>query len=116
MRRRRVLLVLLVVAALVAGWRAVRPRLRPAPPEPDAATLAHVQNVTILRDRWGVAHVFGESDADAAFGLAYAHAEDDWPTIQGVLAAARGRLSLLLLSKMALGNDYYVALVGVAAQ
>jgi len=115
-RGRRVLAGVLLLLALAAGWRTLRPRLRPAPPAPDAATLAHVEKVRILRDRWGVAHVFGDSDADAAFGLAYAHAEDDWPTIQGVLAAERGRLSLLLLSKMALGNDYYVALVGVPAQ
>ena len=30
----------------------------------------------IKRDIWGVPHVYGETDADAAFGLAYAHAED----------------------------------------
>ena len=32
----------------------------------------------ITRDIWGVPHVYGESDADAAFGLAFAHAEDDF--------------------------------------
>ena len=51
------------------------------------------QYVATLRDKWGVPHVFGKTDADAAFGLAYAHAEDDWPTIQGVLAASRGTLA-----------------------
>jgi penicillin amidase/acyl-homoserine-lactone acylase len=107
---------LAVVVLVLVVWRIVRPRLYPAPASPDATTLAHVANVRVLRDVWGVAHVFGESDADAAFGLAYAHAEDDWPTIQGVLAAARGRLSLLTLSKQALANDYYVALIRVAEQ
>ena len=34
--------------------------------------------VEILRDSWGVPHIFGKTDADAAFGLAYAHAEDDF--------------------------------------
>lgn len=33
---------------------------------------------TIYRDSMGVPHVFGKNDADAVFGLAYAHAEDDW--------------------------------------
>jgi penicillin amidase/acyl-homoserine-lactone acylase len=46
--------------------------------------------VRILRDTWGVPHIFGETDADAAHGLAYAHAEDDFFTIQQVLAAAKG--------------------------
>ena len=70
----------------------------------------------ILRDTFGVPHVFGETDADAAFGLAYAHAEDDFPTIQDLLAAARGKLGLLHLSKKAVQNDYYVELIGVRAQ
>ena len=42
-------------------------------------------DVTIYRDIWGVPHVYGETDQDAAFGLAYAHAEDDFKTIQDVL-------------------------------
>ena len=32
---------------------------------------------TITRDIWGVPHVYGKRDEDAAFGLAYAHADDD---------------------------------------
>jgi acyl-homoserine-lactone acylase len=52
-------------------------------------------DVVIRRDEWGVPHVLGETDADAAFGLAYAHAEDDFPTIQEVVATSRGRLGEL---------------------
>jgi acyl-homoserine lactone acylase PvdQ len=85
-------------------------------PRPDAETYAHVAHVQILRDRFGVPHVFGDSDADAAFGLAYAQAEDEFPTVQDVFAAARGQLSLLHLSKTALANDYYVHLVHVREQ
>jgi acyl-homoserine lactone acylase PvdQ len=72
--------------------------------------------VRILRDSFGVPHIFGKTDADAAFGLAYAHAEDDWPTLQDVLAAAEGRLGLLHPSKAAAENDYYTQLVDVAGQ
>lgn len=108
---------LFVFALVVTVFRFVRkPYLLPKPPPPDAATLAQAQRVRIVRDTWGVPHVFGKSDADAAFGLAYAHAEDDFPLIQGVLAAATGRLSLLVLSKEALANDYYVSLVRVREQ
>jgi acyl-homoserine lactone acylase PvdQ len=34
------------------------------------------QNVTIIRDDWGIAHVYGRSDADAVFGMIYAQAEN----------------------------------------
>ena len=37
----------------------------------------------ITRDIWGVPHVYGKTDADAAFGLAFAHAEDDFKNIAG---------------------------------
>jgi acyl-homoserine-lactone acylase len=111
LRKLGIMLVLLVVAGL--GWHLVRKRLRPPIPAPDAATLAQAQRVRILRDRWGVPHIFGQSDGDAAFGLAFANAEDDFATIQLVLAATRGQLGLLLLSKEALLNDYYVHLVRV---
>lgn len=47
----------------------------------------------IIRDQWGVPHIFGDRDADTSFGLAYAHAEDDFETIQEVLAATRGVLA-----------------------
>lgn len=52
-------------------------------------------DVVIRRDSWGVPHVLGETDADAAFGLAYAHAEDDFFTIQELLATSRGRMGEL---------------------
>jgi penicillin amidase/acyl-homoserine-lactone acylase len=50
-------------------------------------------NVKILKDTYGVPHIFGHTDADAAYGLAYAHSEDDFLTIQQVLMAARGKLA-----------------------
>lgn len=55
-------------------------------PEPGA------YEVTILRDTWGVPHIRGLTDVDAAYGLAWAHAEDDFETIQTTIAAARGKL------------------------
>jgi len=55
--------------------------------------LAKNYNVKILRDTYGVPHIFGHTDADAAYGLAYAHSEDDFLTIQQVLLAARGDLA-----------------------
>lgn len=67
-------------------------------------------HVRILRDTWGVPHIFGRTDADVAYGLAYAHAEDDFATIQGALLAARGRLASVYGRKAA-PNDYMVGLL-----
>ncbi|QLC24462.1 acylase [Parasphingopyxis algicola] len=73
-------------AVLNSQWYARQEQV--AAPETD-------YDVVIRRDRWGVPHVLGQTDADAAFGLAYAHAEDDFATFQEVIASARGRLGEL---------------------
>jgi penicillin amidase/acyl-homoserine-lactone acylase len=49
-------------------------------------------DVRILRDTWGVAHVFGKTDADAAYGMAFAHSEDDWTNIQDAVLVGQGRI------------------------
>jgi len=51
------------------------------------------QNVTIVRDDWGIAHVFGKTDADAVFGAIYAQAEDDFNRIETNYLNAMGRLA-----------------------
>ncbi|MEL7681346.1 acylase [Citromicrobium bathyomarinum] len=45
----------------------------------------------IVRDEFGVPHVYGTTDADVAYGVAIAHAEDDFTTLQDVVAMSRGR-------------------------
>jgi acyl-homoserine-lactone acylase len=49
--------------------------------------------VTIMRDKWGIPHVFGKSDADAVFGLLYAQAEDDFNRVELNYINAMGRLA-----------------------
>ncbi len=39
-------------------------------------------SIDIVRDSFGVPHIFANTDAEVAYGLAYAHAEDDFKTIQ----------------------------------
>jgi len=51
------------------------------------------QNVTIVRDDWGIAHVFGKTDADAVFGAIYAQAEDDFNRVETNYINAMGRLA-----------------------
>ena len=48
-------------------------------------------DVEIVRDGFGVPHINGKTDADAAYGLAFAHAEDDFSTIEEVVSMTRGR-------------------------
>lgn len=72
-------------------------------------------DVRILRDTWGVPHIFGVTDADAAFGLAYAHAEDDFATLQLTLLAARGQLGTVFGMDGA-PNDYMVQLLRIQEQ
>ena len=84
----------------------------PAPLDPSRLVPSRRYDVRILRDTWGVPHVFGRTDADAAYGLAWAHAEDDFDTIQGALLAARGRLATRLGPDGA-PNDYLVQLLQI---
>ncbi|MEL6537790.1 MAG: penicillin acylase family protein [Bacteroidota bacterium] len=50
------------------------------------------QNVTIARDTYGVPHIFGNTDEEVAYGLAWAHAEDDFETTQLTLLAGKAML------------------------
>ena len=72
--------------------------------------LGEKYDVRILRDTWGVPHVYGKTDADVAFGLAYAHAEDDFKTIQQSLMTSRGRLALVDNQTPRLANALTTAL------
>ena len=54
---------------------------------------AQAARVTIHRDRHGVAHVYGTSDADAVFGMVYAQAEDDFPRVEANFINAMGRMA-----------------------
>lgn len=49
--------------------------------------------VEIHRDEWGVPHIFGKTDVDVAYGLAYAHCEDDFYHIQQSIIMGRGMMA-----------------------
>jgi acyl-homoserine-lactone acylase len=51
------------------------------------------QNVTIVRDDWGIPHIHGKTDADAVFGLLYAQAEDDFNRVETNYLNSIGRLA-----------------------
>jgi acyl-homoserine-lactone acylase len=54
---------------------------------------ARAEQVTIIRDDWGIPHIYAPTDADAVFGLMYAQAEDDFPRIERNFLNSQGRLA-----------------------
>ncbi len=51
------------------------------------------QSVTIIRDDWGIPHVYGKTDADVVFGVIYAQAEDDFNRVETNYLNSMGRLA-----------------------
>ncbi len=81
------IIVVLLGAALV--WEPMLAQQAAPPP-------TRKYDARIVRDEFGVPHIFGKTDADTAYGLAYAHSEDDFSTLQQVVAMTRGRTGALL--------------------
>jgi acyl-homoserine-lactone acylase len=83
---------LILVLALVAASCA-----RPATSNDAAADVARwerrAENVTIIRDDWGIPHVYGKTDADTVFGVIYAQAEDDFNRVETNFLNSQGRLA-----------------------
>ncbi|MBT8300173.1 MAG: acylase [Maribacter sp.] len=51
------------------------------------------EGITIIRDDFGVPHIYGKTDADAVFGLLYAQCEDDFNRVEQNYIWATGRLA-----------------------
>ncbi|HYB97246.1 MAG TPA: penicillin acylase family protein [Vicinamibacterales bacterium] len=51
------------------------------------------EGITIIRDDWGVPHIYGKTDADVVFGLMYAQAEDDFNRVETNFINSQGRLA-----------------------
>ena len=68
----------------------------PAPPpvSPEvAASQTRAAGIRIVRDDWGVPHIYGKTDADVVFGLMYAQAEDDFNRVETNFLNSLGRLA-----------------------
>ena len=72
------------------------------------------EKITIARDNYGVPHIFAPTDPEVAYGLAWAHAEDDFTTIQTLLLTGKGKLSTYLGKKGA-PVDFVVGLLNTRA-
>ena len=70
--------------------------------------------ITIARDSFGVPHIFAPTDPEVAYGLAWAHAEDDFKTIQTLILTGKGKLSTYMGKKGA-PIDFVVGLLNTKA-
>ena len=98
----------LIIAGGIMTWD-------PLPATPGAAALsaaAKNYDAEIIRDAYGIPHIYGARDVDTAYGLGFAHAEDDFDTLQLTLLASRGTLARRL-GKAAAPTDYLVNLMNV---
>jgi acyl-homoserine-lactone acylase len=102
-------LVLVGLAALITQDRLSQPA---APARASLIAQAAHYHARIQRDHFGVPHISGPTDPDVAFGLAFAHSEDDFATIQGAALTARGQLAGVEGAKGAV-TDYLVRLLKV---
>ena len=75
-----------------------------------ASAQINPDNITIARDSFGVPHIFAPTDAEVAYGLAWAHAEDDFATLQLMILSGKAKMASALGKKGAQA-DYVVNLL-----
>lgn len=68
------------------------------------------KSISIIRDNWGIPHVYGKTDADAVFGLLYAQCEDDFKRVEMNFIEKLGRKAEVL-GEAEIYNDLYVRLI-----
>ncbi|HEU4470865.1 MAG TPA: penicillin acylase family protein [Flavisolibacter sp.] len=68
--------------------------------------------VTIIRDNWGVPHIYGKKDTDAIFGLLYAQCEDNFWQLEETLVSKMGRRAELI-GTAGLANDISIAMLQI---
>ena len=67
-------------------------------------------NVEIIRDKWGIPHIYGKTDADAVFGLMYAQCEDDFSRVEMNYVEKLGRTAELK-GESEIWNDLYIRMI-----
>src|SRR5215204_4606624 len=84
-----------LIALLALTLSACATRVAEAPAEsPElAAWKKRADTITIIRDDWGVPHIYAKTDADVVFGLIYAQAEDDFNRVETNFINSQGRLA-----------------------
>lgn len=75
-----------------------------------AIQIAGNYDARIIRDRFGVPHIYGRRNSDVVFGLGYAHSEDDWKNIEEVIRSNRGTLAEIVGEAGAKSDDFILSL------
>src|SRR5215203_2831171 len=85
---------LVVILAIALSACSTQPSTTAAADRPElAAWRTRADGVTIIRDDWGVPHIYAKTDADVVFGLLYAQAEDDFNRVETNFINSQGRLA-----------------------
>ena len=72
-----------------------------------AQNLINPAAIDIVRDSFGVPHIFAKTDPEVAYGLAWAEAEDDFKSMQEVLLPVKGLMGRVMGKKGAAGDYAY---------
>ncbi len=94
-----------LLLVLAFSWNSITTQAQ----QTDAPSI-QVEKINIVRDAYGVPHIFAPTDPEVAYGLAWAHAEDDFTTIQTLLLTGKGKLATYLGKKGA-PVDFVVGLL-----
>ncbi|MFT5054212.1 MAG: acyl-homoserine-lactone acylase [Oceanospirillaceae bacterium] len=78
----------------------------------ESTDLINPEDVTIVRDKWGVPHIYGKTDAQVAYGLAWANAEDDFFTMQELMISSKMKSGRVWAEEGA-QRDFFVHSIGV---
>ncbi len=102
----------LAASTIALASCATAPAYTPGAPFDAAIAKAEAQryDARVIRDKFGVPHIYGKRNADVAYGLAYAHAEDDWKNIEEVIRSSRGTLSEIVGDAGMKSDDMILAL------
>jgi acyl-homoserine-lactone acylase len=76
---------------------------------------AEAMDVNIIRDKWGIPHIYGKTDAEAVFGLMYAECEEDFPRVEKNYLEVLGRQAEAY-GETYLYNDVMMRLIYDSAQ
>jgi len=85
MGRRLAAAALLIVPSMLAG--ACAPPTKTAP----GTSMTGAESVTIIRDEWGIPHIYGPTDAGVVYGLTWARAEDRFERMEEFYLRCLGR-------------------------
>ncbi|MEM7124734.1 MAG: penicillin acylase family protein [Chloroflexota bacterium] len=105
------LVVMFIFVAAILVWQWVH---APLPQLDGSITLNGIDNpVTILRDEWGVPHIYASTTTDLRFAQGYVHAQDRWWQMEFARHVARGAIEELTGQNAdLLGDDIFIRTAG----